>query len=67
MPPATVRELAGKTEAVVLVDEAYVDFADADCLSLLADCPNLIVSPHAQQGLRAGGPALRLRAGGPRR
>jgi histidinol-phosphate aminotransferase len=53
--PATVRELAVQTEAVVLVDEAYVDFADADCLSLLADCPNVIVTRTLSKGYALAG------------
>jgi histidinol-phosphate aminotransferase len=55
VPPATVRELAQKTEAVVLVDEAYVDFADADCLPLLAECPNVIVTRTLSKGYALAG------------
>ena len=54
---------------VVLVDEAYVDFADGDCLPLLADCPNLIVSRtlskgYALAGLRFGYALAAAPAGG---
>jgi histidinol-phosphate aminotransferase len=55
VPPATVRELARQTEGVVLVDEAYVDFADADCLALLGDCPNVIVSRTLSKGYALAG------------
>ena len=36
VPSAAVGALASRTGALVLVDEAYVDFADADCLGLLS-------------------------------
>jgi histidinol-phosphate aminotransferase len=55
VPPAAVRELAAATEAVVLVDEAYVDFADGDCLPLLADCPNLIIGRTLSKGYSLAG------------
>jgi histidinol-phosphate aminotransferase len=55
VPPETVRELAGRTDAVVLVDEAYVDFADGNCLGLLADCPNVIISRTLSKGYALAG------------
>jgi histidinol-phosphate aminotransferase len=55
VPPETVGELARQTDGVLLVDEAYVDFADGDCLSLLADCPNLIVSRTLSKGYSLAG------------
>jgi histidinol-phosphate aminotransferase len=59
VPPEQVRALAARFAGVVLVDEAYVDFADSDCLGLLRDCPNVIVSRtfskgYALAGLRFG-------------
>jgi histidinol-phosphate aminotransferase len=39
----------------VLVDEAYVDFADGDCLPLLRDCPNVIVSRTLSKGYALAG------------
>jgi histidinol-phosphate aminotransferase len=59
VPPEEVRALAQRFDGLVLVDEAYVDFADADCLPLLADCPNLVVSrtlskAYSLAGLRVG-------------
>ena len=52
-------------DGVVLIDEAYVDFASADCLALARSLPNVIVSrslskSYSLAGLRVGyalGPA----------
>ena len=41
--PAAIAELAGKLESVLVVDEAYADFADGDCTGLLDRFPNLII------------------------
>jgi histidinol-phosphate aminotransferase len=52
-----VRELAARFAGMVLVDEAYVDFAgdDASCLSLVADCPNLVVTRTLSKGYSLAG------------
>jgi histidinol-phosphate aminotransferase len=42
-PVARVRELAERTRALVVVDEAYVDFGGETALPLLADHPNVAV------------------------
>jgi len=54
-----VRELAGRLPCPLLVDEAYVDFADEDCLDLVAENPRVMVSrslskSYALAGLRFG-------------
>lgn len=59
VPPAKVRELARRFDGAVLVDEAYVDFADDNCLSLVKDLPNVVVSrtfskAYSLAGLRFG-------------
>jgi histidinol-phosphate aminotransferase len=46
-------------DGIVLMDEAYVDFATADCLSLARNLPNVIVSrslskSYSLAGLRVG-------------
>jgi len=41
--PSAVADLARRAAGVVVVDEAYVDFADGDCLGLLDEFPNVIV------------------------
>ena len=52
-------ELARKIEGVLLVDEAYVDFAEWNCLELANTMPNVIVTrtlskSHSLAGLRFG-------------
>jgi histidinol-phosphate aminotransferase len=59
VPPARVRELAQRLPCPLLVDEAYVDFADENCLELVRDCPNVLVTrslskSYALAGLRFG-------------
>jgi histidinol-phosphate aminotransferase len=59
VPVAAVEELARRFEGAVLVDEAYVDFADAHCLDLALRLPNVIVSrtmskSYALAGVRFG-------------
>ena len=54
-----IQRLLEETEGVVLVDEAYVDFAEESCLPLLLDFPNLIVTrtcskSYSLAGLRVG-------------
>ncbi len=59
VPPAQVAALCRRFPGVVLVDEAYAEFADENCLALLAGCPNLIISrtlskAYSLAGLRFG-------------
>lgn len=59
LPPARVAELAAAFPCPLLVDEAYVDFADDDCLSLVAANDKIMVSrtlskSYALAGLRFG-------------
>ena len=59
VPPETVRDLARRFPGLVLVDEAYADFAGADCVDLVAELPNVVVSRtlskgYALCGLRLG-------------
>ncbi len=42
--PAEVQELAGKIPCPLLVDEAYGDFAESNCLSLVAGNEHVMVS-----------------------
>jgi histidinol-phosphate aminotransferase len=58
--PAVVREVLRRTPGVVVLDEAYVDFAPATCIDLLAEgWENLIVlrtfsKAYALAGMRVG-------------
>jgi histidinol-phosphate aminotransferase len=59
LPPERVLELAERLPCPLLVDEAYVDFADTNCLSLVARCDKIMVSrslskSYALAGLRFG-------------
>jgi len=58
-PPQRIVELLGDAEGVVVIDEAYCDFAPESCLPLLADHDNFLVlrtfsKAHALAGLRVG-------------
>src|SRR5580658_5450917 len=57
--PLKVAELAKNFSGLLLVDEAYVDFADDNCLSLVEQFPNLVISrtlskAYSLAGLRFG-------------
>ncbi len=59
VPPARVQQIAEQLPCPLLVDEAYVDFADDNCLSLVAENENILVSrslskSYALAGLRFG-------------
>jgi histidinol-phosphate aminotransferase len=59
LPPARVAELAARLPCAVVVDEAYGDFADTNCLGLVKDNPRVIVTrsfskSYALAGLRFG-------------
>ncbi len=47
--------LAGELEGILLIDEAYVDFAEADCLSLVNDCDNVIILRSMSKGYGLAG------------
>jgi histidinol-phosphate aminotransferase len=57
--PLKVADLARKFPGLLLVDEAYADFADDNCASLVAEFPNLVVirtlsKAYSLAGLRFG-------------
>jgi histidinol-phosphate aminotransferase len=59
VPATDISKLAAKFDGLVLVDEAYVDFAEEHCLSLLEDRPNVVVTrslskSYSLAGLRFG-------------
>jgi histidinol-phosphate aminotransferase len=58
-PPQRVEELVGNAPGVVVIDEAYCDFAPESCLELLPRHDNFLVlrtfsKSHALAGLRVG-------------
>jgi histidinol-phosphate aminotransferase len=57
--PLKVEELARHFPGLVLIDEAYVDFADDNCLTLVREYPNVVISrtlskAYSLAGLRFG-------------
>ncbi len=57
--PDAILRLAERLPCPLLVDEAYVDFAETDCLSLVGECERVMVSrtlskSYALAGLRFG-------------
>jgi histidinol-phosphate aminotransferase len=58
-PAAKVAELAAAFDGALLVDEAYADFADENCLDLVETYPNVVISrslskAYSLAGLRFG-------------
>ena len=59
IPPEKVLEIAERLPCPLLVDEAYADFAETNCLSLVGRCDKILVSrslskSYALAGLRFG-------------
>ena len=59
IPLARILELAQKLPCPLLVDEAYADFAETNCLDLVAQCDKIMVSrtlskSYALAGVRFG-------------
>src|SRR5262249_8697663 len=59
VPRSEVEALAREVSGVLVVDEAYVDFADDDAMALVARLPNVVVlrtlsKSFSLAGLRAG-------------
>jgi histidinol-phosphate aminotransferase len=59
LAPEQVADIARRLECPLVVDEAYADFADADCVRLVAEDSNVIVTRtlskgHGLAGLRLG-------------
>jgi histidinol-phosphate aminotransferase len=55
LSPDEVAELASELECPLVVDEAYVDFADSNALGLLKKHPNLIVTRSLSKGYSLAG------------
>lgn len=59
IPPDVILDLAERLPCPLLVDEAYVDFAESDCVDLVRRCERVMVSrtlskSYALAGLRFG-------------
>jgi histidinol-phosphate aminotransferase len=57
--PTKMEELAREFDGALLIDEAYVDFADDNCVALVRECPNVIITrslskAYSLAGLRFG-------------
>ena len=57
--PDVMRAVAKAYSGMLVIDEAYASFADADCVALARELPNVIVTrtlskAHALAGLRVG-------------
>jgi histidinol-phosphate aminotransferase len=63
--PAEVEALAARTNALVLVDEAYVDFADHDCLGVAARHGNVLVARTLSKGYGLAGLRFGYAVGSP--
>ena len=50
-----VRDLAKVFDGLLLVDEAYVDFADESCLDLVRDLPNVVLCRTLSKGYSLAG------------
>ncbi|HEY9880920.1 MAG TPA: histidinol-phosphate transaminase [Leptolyngbyaceae cyanobacterium] len=55
VPLADLRELAHRSAGVVVIDEAYVDFAATSALPLLEDCENVILLRTLSKGYSLAG------------
>lgn len=55
--PAEIKKLADKLsgKSVLLVDEAYADFADDNCLELVKSCDNVIILRSMSKGYSLAG------------
>ncbi len=59
IPVERISEIAGKIDGIIVVDEAYADFAEDNCMRLVDKHPNLIVlrtlsKSYSLAGMRLG-------------
>ena len=55
VPAAELADLAGRLRGPLLIDEAYADFAGCDCVGLLRDHANVVVSRTMSKGYSLAG------------
>ena len=53
--PSDVAAIAGRLDCPLVVDEAYADFAGTDCVGLVSDLPNVIVTRSFSKGYSLAG------------
>jgi len=55
VPIDQIAELAHKVNNVLVIDEAYVDFAEDNCLRLLRECENVVILRSMSKGYSLAG------------
>jgi histidinol-phosphate aminotransferase len=60
VPVDSVKELASRAAGIVLVDEAYVDFAEDNCLALVSEHDNVIVTRSFSKSFSLAGMRIGL-------
>jgi histidinol-phosphate aminotransferase len=55
IPVSEIASLADELSGVLLIDEAYIDFAEDNCLSLVADFDNVIILRSMSKGYGLAG------------
>ncbi|GIW88065.1 MAG: histidinol-phosphate aminotransferase [Isosphaeraceae bacterium] len=55
LKPDAVADLARRLDIPLVVDEAYADFAEADCMALVAELPNVLVTRSFSKGYGLAG------------
>ncbi len=55
IPTDKLGNLAQQLEGVLLIDEAYADYAEADCLDLVKTCPNVLILRSMSKGYSLAG------------
>ncbi len=62
---AEMKAFCRRAKGLVLIDEAYVDFADKDCLSLARSCPNVLILRTMSKSFSLAGARLGYAFGNP--
>lgn len=65
VPISDLRQLANRLSGVLVVDEAYVDFAEETALPLVQECPNVMVLRTLSKGYSLAGLRLGFGIGNP--
>jgi histidinol-phosphate aminotransferase len=55
LPPLVLTDLAAKIKGVLLIDEAYVDFAPESCASIIKELDNVIILRSMSKGYSLAG------------